>query len=312
MNSMISWVGGKKALRDTIYQRMPIGYERYIEVFGGGGWVLFGRPPDGCMEVYNDFNSHLVNLFYCVRERTLALIKELGFLPLNSREEFVQLRKFLSQEEFTDTYLAEELEIADTMLDGTDAEEIKKLLLSRAASGDVKMAAAFYKVIRYSYGSGCTSYGCQPCNIRGMFHLVWEASRRLKDTVIENKDFEALIRQYDRENAFFYCDPPYYETEGCYEVAFPKEDHVRLRDILSGIQGKFLVSYNDCPYIRELYQEYQIESVKRLNNLAQRYYKGCEYEEVLIANYEIGERRKSRPVQLSLFDVQGNGEKGDN
>ena len=59
MNSIISWVGGKKALRDLIYLRMPKNYDRYIEVFGGGGWVLFGKPPDKCMEVYNDFNSNL-------------------------------------------------------------------------------------------------------------------------------------------------------------------------------------------------------------------------------------------------------------
>lgn len=63
MNSIISWVGGKKALRDLIYLRMPKNYDRYIEVFGGGGWVLFGKPPDKCMEVYNDFNSNLANLF---------------------------------------------------------------------------------------------------------------------------------------------------------------------------------------------------------------------------------------------------------
>ncbi|MFR5412905.1 MAG: DNA adenine methylase, partial [Enterocloster bolteae] len=46
MNSFISWVGGKKALRNTVYELSPASFERYIEVFGGGGWVLFGRPPD--------------------------------------------------------------------------------------------------------------------------------------------------------------------------------------------------------------------------------------------------------------------------
>lgn len=54
MNSIISWVGGKKALRELIYQRMPKEFGWYIEVFGGGGWVLFGRTPDTVMEVYND------------------------------------------------------------------------------------------------------------------------------------------------------------------------------------------------------------------------------------------------------------------
>ena len=305
MNSIISWVGGKKALRDTIYLRMPIEYDRYIEVFGGGGWVLFGKPPDKCMEVYNDFNSNLANLFYCVKERPMALIKELSFFPLNSRDEFISLRRFLDKEEFKSEHLAEELEIATHFLKEPEAEEVRALLTERARVGDVQRAAAFYKIIRYSYGSGCTSYGCQPFDIRKTFTILWEANRRLKDTVIENKDFEALIRQYDRPNAFFYCDPPYYETEGHYEVVFRKEDHVRLRDTLAGIEGKFMVSYNDCDYIRELYQDFRIEAVSRLNNLAQRYDNGCEFPEVLIANYDMEERRNSFPVQINLFDLYG-------
>ena len=304
MNSIISWVGGKKALRDLIYLRMPREYGRYIEVFGGG-WVLFGKPPDKCMEVYNDFNSNLANLFYCVKERPMALLKELSFLPLNSRDEFVTLRKFLSMEEFKSEHLSEELEIATQFLKEPEAEEIRQMLSQRAETGDVKRAAAFYKIIRYSYGSGCTSYGCQPFDIRKTFAAIWEANRRLKDTVIENKDFEALIRQYDRPNAFFYCDPPYFETEGHYEVVLRKEDHVRLRDTLAGIEGKFMVSYNDCAYIRELYQDFRIESVTRLNNLAQRYDGGCEFPEVLAANYDMNERRDSLPVQMNLFELYG-------
>lgn len=61
----------------------------------------------------------------------------------------------------------------------------------------------FFKLIRYSYGSGCTSFGCQPFDVRKCFDAIWQASHRLSETVIENKDFEALIRQYDRDNAFF-------------------------------------------------------------------------------------------------------------
>lgn len=265
--------------------------------------MLFGKPPDKCMEVYNDFNSNLANLFYCVKERPMALIRELSFLPLNSRDEFYTLRKFLAMEEFKSEHLSEELEIAEHFLKEPEAEEIRELLLEKARIGDVQRAAAFYKIIRYSYGSGCTSYGCKAFDIRKTFTILWEANRRLKDTVIENKDFEALIRQYDRPNAFFYCDPPYFETEGHYEVVFRKEDHVRLRDTLAGIEGKFMVSYNDCAYIRELYQDFQMESVTRINNLAQRYDNGCEYPEVLIANYDMEERTKSLPVQMNLFEL---------
>ena len=61
MNSFMSWVGGKKSLRDEILIRFPLSYGRYIEVFGGAGWVLFHRPEDKKMEVFNDYNSNLVN-----------------------------------------------------------------------------------------------------------------------------------------------------------------------------------------------------------------------------------------------------------
>ena len=305
MNSIISWVGGKKALRDLIYQKMPKEFGRYIEVFGGGGWVLFGRTPDAAMEVYNDFNSDLANLFRCVRDQPMAFLKELGFLPLNGRDEFFVLRKFLEQEEFTDAFMRQELELAQRELTPVQFEEIRAILLEKAQLYDIRRAAAFFKVIRYSYGSGCTSYGCQPFDIRKTFDLIWQGSRRLKDTVIENKDFEELIKQYDRENAFIYCDPPYYLTEGHYAVEFRREDHFRLRDTLKGCQGKFLVSYNDCEFIRELYQDFRIETVSRLNNLAQRYDSGCEYAEVLISNYDTGERLRDMPVQLGLFDTAG-------
>ena len=77
-----------------------------------------------------------------------------------------------------------------------DYEEVKKILLENAEVTDVKRAAAFFKLIRYSYGSGCTSFGCRPFDVRNCFDTIWQASRRLADTVIENKDFEALIRQY--------------------------------------------------------------------------------------------------------------------
>ena len=56
MNSFMSWVGGKKNLRDEVLARFPTYYERYIEVFGGAGWVLFHKPPGADFEVYNDLN----------------------------------------------------------------------------------------------------------------------------------------------------------------------------------------------------------------------------------------------------------------
>lgn len=63
------------------------------------------------------------------------------------------------------------------------------------------------------------------------------------------------------------------------------------------------MSYNDCEYIRELYKDYQIEAVSRINNLAQRYDNGCEFPEVLISNYDTSERMRDIPTQIGLFDL---------
>ena len=201
--------------------------------------MLFGRPPDPkVMEVYNDFNSNLTNLYACVKNHTMEFLRQLGFLPLNGRDEFLVLRRFLEGQEFNRTFLAQELELARHNLPPLEFEELRSLLLERAAPGDVQRAAAFYKVIRYSYGSGCTSFGCQPFDVRKTFHLIWKAADRLANTVIENKDFEALIRQYDRENAFLYCDPPYFMTEDHYASGVSKAGPCETSGNLGRLSGK--------------------------------------------------------------------------
>ena len=91
-------------------------------MFGGSGTVTLSRPiQQGCIEVYNDFNGDLTNLFCCVKNRTMALLLELGFLPLNTRDDFNVLYKFFSREEFTDDYLDEEMELTQRYLEPPDA-----------------------------------------------------------------------------------------------------------------------------------------------------------------------------------------------
>ena len=89
MNSFISWIGGKKLLRKTILEQFPESgtFDRYIEVFGGAAWLLFYKESHAKMEVYNDINGELVNLFRIVKYHPDALQKELDWI-LMSREQF--------------------------------------------------------------------------------------------------------------------------------------------------------------------------------------------------------------------------------
>ncbi len=277
MNSFMScdrlrFQRSKKALRDEILARFPLDYTRYIEVFGGGGWVLFHKPPGRDFEVYNDFNANLTNLYRCVREQPEGLIGELTYV-LNSRLDF---------------------------------DYVRKILHTQANLPDIRRAAYFYQIIRQSYASGLDSFGAQSHRMWNNFPLIRQACARLQNVVIENRDFEKLIQQYDRPESFFYLDPPYYATEDYYEdVGFTKADHVRLAETLCDIQGKFLLSYNDCPEIRELYAHdgIIIEGTSRLSNIAQRYEAGKQYAELLISNYDTLERYNA-VRQCTLFDME--------
>ncbi len=224
-------------------EQFPEEYDRYVEVFGGAGWVLFAKEKKG-IEVYNDINSNLVNLYKCVKYHPEALQKELDGI-------------LMSRELFQDA------------------------ILETRGLTDIQRAARFFVAIKESFGSKMETFGLQPKNMKASVDFLKIASERLNTVVIENRDFDKLIQSYDRSSTLFYLDPPYYKTERYYQGGFKREDHKRLREALRNIRGKFILSYNDCLEIRELYQGYEIIEVDRNNNLAT----GKRYKELIIKNY---------------------------
>ena len=319
----VSWMGNKTSILHILYALFPLNYERYIEPFGGSGAVLLGKKKPDKMEVYNDFNHNLVNLFRCMRDRPMAFIKELGFYPLNSRDDFNAIRDFFRQEKFDDKYLDEELELTKIILSDLKADEIIELYIKMKQDYDLRRAVMFLKLLRYSYSSGGKSFACQPFSVVSLFQLIEQVGKRLENAVIENQDFEVLIKHYDRDNAFFYCDPPYYSSEYVYQCGnaffycdppyysseyvyqcgFTWDDHLRLKNTLANSKGKWLVSYNDCEKIRNLYDGYSFFDFTRLHNMKQRINAGEQFPELLIGNYDMYERQKNKPLQLSLLDL---------
>lgn len=138
VKSPFPWVGGKGKLLWLIHKLFPSKTTAFVDVFGGSGTVLLSRPiVKGALEIYNDFNSNLTNLMYCIKKRPFLLIQELGFLPLNARDEFSVLLKFFQKESFTDEYLEENLELAKRYLTPPEFEQIRELMLERTTLGDV-------------------------------------------------------------------------------------------------------------------------------------------------------------------------------
>lgn len=250
MDSFISWVGGKRLLRKEIISRFPAdGVEKYVEPFGGAAWVLFGKEPHK-KEVYNDINGELVNLFRMAKYHPDALQRELD-LMLNSRVEFFRQRD-----------------------------------MNTATLTELQRAARMFYLIRASYGSRVTTFGVGFKDVSIIKNLQG-VHNRLAKVLLENKSYEEIIRSHDGERTLFYFDPPYHGTEKFYDIegGFREQEHRKLAEMLKGLKGKWLLSYNDDDFIRGLYEGFHIEEVERMNNMGAVNGGKKMFRELIIRNY---------------------------
>lgn len=223
----IKRVGGKSRLRKQVIEYLPADAECYCEVFAGAGWVLFGKQPHP-VEVLNDKDGDLVNLWRVLKWRNAELLEEVH-KHLYSRDMFYELR--------------------EQRPDGKD---------------EIARAVWLYLLIQMSFGadvsnSGSASFGYRNKSPRDLFlyksiDQFAPAKERLRGVFIENLDFQDLIQRYDQPRTIFYLDPPYLETCG-YAVGFTEADHWRLATTLHNIEGRYLLTINDHPLIREMYKD---------------------------------------------------------
>ena len=293
------WVGSKEKLIPYIRRIMPEKLSQYVEPFGGSGAVLLSmNPRPGRLDIYNDFTVELVNLFCCVKEQSNALLRELRFFPLHSREEFEWYKSFLEHRAVFFENIEAELKVLEDRDCFTEeqAEALTPILRERAQLYDVYRAAAYFKRVWGSFSGTTNSFGIKPLKLKDALERLLEAAKRLEDAVIENKDAVKLILDRDRPDGLIYCDPPYYDAEQYYDAAFSAEDHARLHDAIKECKGYVIVSYNDCEEIRRLYSDFYQLSFTRQNPMAQQ--AGAVYEELLMANYD----PRLFAGQVTLFD----------
>lgn len=248
---LINWVGGKRLLRKTIADIIPKNINGYIEPFGGGAWVLFYKDKWAELEVYNDLDGRLVNLFNITKYHPCELARQMCFM-LASREQFEQQLK---------------------------SEPVT----------DIQKAARFLYLITRSFGGKGSNFGTSKTSgiksAGGIIERVTEVAKRLDKVLIENKNAFELIEQYDTADNFFYCDPPYSQGEG-YKVCSTKEfEHEKLAKTLKNVKGRFLLSYDDSEYVRNLYKDFNLIEVTRQKGINNKSQKDRNYKELLIKNY---------------------------
>ncbi len=233
------WFGGKKHLAKHIIERIEATPHRcYAEPFCGMGGVFLRRTSKPKSEVLNDANGEIVNLFRVCRDHGHELARQFD-LCVSSRTVFAQL-------------------IA------TPPESLT----------DIRRAARFAYIQRLSFG-GKPAHLATPGQMAPSVHhpsrltparmrrLIMAAHERLQDVHIECLDWKAFIPRYDRKFAMFYLDPPYLGHEADYgRDMFGREDFEAMADMLKRLKGRFILSLNDTPEVRELFGWAQIEAVE--------------------------------------------------
>lgn len=250
---IIPWLGGKRRLADIIIPRFPP-HTCYVEVFAGGAALYFLRPPAD-VEVINDVNGDLVNLYRVVKNHLEEFVRQFKW-ALSSREVFKWLQD-------------------------TPAQTLT----------DIQRAARFFYLQHQAFGGRVesqtwgTATTAPAVNLLRIEEQLSAAHLRLASTYIERLDWRECMRRYDRAHSFFYLDPPYWQTEG-YGVPFPWGEYEAMAATLREIQGKAIVSLNDHPDIRRCFAGLHMETVPITYQVGGGH-KGVERTELLIFSWDV-------------------------
>lgn len=294
------WPGNKEKLVPYIMPMIPPHAKEFLEAFGGSAALsLAMKPQKGRLDIYNDVDDDLFNVFCCIKEKPNQLARELKFLPINGRTPFQFYRNIAEHEvDYHKNIEAEKAVLQNrSCFTAEQAEELMKILEGRAKLFDVVRAAAFLMRQYGSFSGTGNSVAVKELNVEAIIQRFSEVNQRIQTIFLENRDALELIGSRGNPDGVVYADPPYVGAEKIYPTDFPPENHALLRDILLNSPGYVIVSYNNCPRVMELYgEDFWITSLVRENSLAQK--EGAIYKELIITNYD---PRPLTDQQMDLF-----------
>lgn len=258
IKSPIKWVGGKSKLINKLEPIIPE-HRTYVEVFGGAGWLLFGKEPSR-VEILNDFDSNLMNFWSVVQ---------------NAKDQFLESMKYtLVSRELFNTY-----KIKYKNNDFDDAIERAKIfyyLVNAGFASDMKNPV---------FGTKSQSRnGLRPEQIEVAIEIAY---KRLQKVTIENKSFEHIFKIYDNEETFFYLDPPYRKTKQYAVGKFTDEQYKVLSECCKNAKGQWMMTINDDEYIKELFKDFNIMNHEVFYSVCKTDNGRTNFKELIITNYDI-------------------------
>ena len=254
MRSPLCWMGGKSRLAKKIVELIPE-HQAYAEVFAGGAWVFFGKP-ESKYESINDLNSDLVVFYRVLKYHLEEFCKQFKYL-LSSREWFNDWNRQLAAGGLT----------------------------------DIQRSARFYYLQRHSFSAdmvgrsfGRSTHKAPRVNLLRLEEELSAVHLRMSRVTVENQPWQDYVKRYDSPTTCFYLDPPYYGFEDLYgKDMFTRDDFGLMADRLDHISGKFMMSINDIPAIRQLFSTFRLREVN--TTYCSRKVANTGVRELLISNF---------------------------
>lgn len=300
--SPLPWTGNKGCIYTAIDAFMPP-HRTYIEPCMGSAEVFLRKQPAE-KEIINDFNGDLVK-FFRVLQRSEKMAYLIGRLYLSFNSEAI--------------FKANKARLADVPNILDDITETA-VMVENASWEDIQLAVAFFENQVFSFSSTGKTFAIAQKDMTKRFGRLIAACTRLRNAIILHRDYKDAINYAAGKDTFILLDPPYKGTESYYQKSsFGDDEHAKLFDFMNGIHEKFngdckfIITYNNDPYIRELAEKYGFDTyVKpRLHNMAQGTRPGEMFEELLIANYPLIAQAEANHRylddmnrQMSIFDFQ--------
>lgn len=235
---IIPWPGGKRRLAKQLFPLFDNTHKTYIEPFAGAAAMLFLREQPARAEVLNDINGDLVNLYRCVQHHLDELVRQFRW-QLCSREEFSRFLKS-PPETLTDIQRA-----------------ARFIYLQKTAFGGKMSGQTF----------GVDKSGPAGINLLRLEEELSAAHMRLARVTVENLPWQDVVRRYDSDAAFFFMDPPYWQTAG-YAVPFGFEQYEQLAVAIKSMKGRALLTVNDHPDMRSVFDGLNIKRLTIKYSLA--------------------------------------------
>lgn len=220
---ILAWPGGKRRLASKLLPLFDMPHTCYVETFAGGAAILFAKEEAAKVEVLNDINGELINLYRVVQHHLDEFVRHFRW-ALASRHLF-ELAKVTRPETLTDIQRA-----------------ARTYYLHKLAFGA--------KVEGQTFGVSATSP--VRLNLLRIEEDLSAAHLRLARVTLENLPWRRCVEIYDRPGTAFFFDPPYWKLAG-YGVAFGFQEYEGLADVMRSMDGKAVLTVNDHPDMRRVF-----------------------------------------------------------